>query len=102
MLRASLPGMRAARSGHIVDVSSILGLTVFPGWGLHCSAKYALEGLSDSLAAEVAHLGIKVTVVEPGYTRTDSYDLAKARVATLLADIEAGRELARTTDVDDA
>ncbi|MCY9556131.1 SDR family NAD(P)-dependent oxidoreductase, partial [Paenibacillus apiarius] len=71
VLRAALPGMRVAGSGHIVNESSILGLTAFPGWGLYCSAKYALEGLSDSLAAEVAHLGIKVTVVEPGYTRTD-------------------------------
>ena len=61
VLRAALPGMRAARSGHVINVSSILGLTAFPGWGLYCAAKYALEGLSDSLAAEVAHLGIKDT-----------------------------------------
>ena len=71
VLRAVLPGMREAGRGHIVNVSSILGLTAFPGWGLYCSAKYALEGLSDALAAEVADFGIKVNVVEPGYTRTD-------------------------------
>jgi NAD(P)-dependent dehydrogenase (short-subunit alcohol dehydrogenase family) len=71
VLRAVLPAMRAAGHGHIINISSILGLTAFPGWGLYCSAKYALEGLSDSLAAEVAGFGIKVNVVEPGYTRTD-------------------------------
>src|SRR3954454_602453 len=71
VLRAVLPAMRAAGHGHIINISSILGLTAFPGWGLYCSAKYALEGLSDSLAAEVAGYGVKVNVVEPGYTRTD-------------------------------
>ncbi|MEV6693105.1 SDR family NAD(P)-dependent oxidoreductase [Micromonospora sp. NPDC051196] len=71
VLRAVLPGMRAAGQGHIINVSSVLGLTAFPGWGLYCSAKYALEGLSDSLAAEVAGFGIKVNVIEPGYTRTN-------------------------------
>lgn len=71
VLRAVLPGMRAARSGHIINVSSILGLVSFPGWGLYCAAKYALEGLSESLAAEVADLGIRVTIVEPGYFDTD-------------------------------
>ncbi|MCM4083615.1 SDR family NAD(P)-dependent oxidoreductase [Paractinoplanes hotanensis] len=71
MLRAVLPGMRTAGRGHIINVSSVLGLTAFPGWALYCSAKYALEGLSDALAGEVAGFGIKVNVVEPGYTRTD-------------------------------
>ena len=71
VLRAVLPGMRAARSGHIINISSILGLVSFPGWGLYCAAKYALEGLSESLAAEVAGHGIKVTIVEPGYFNTD-------------------------------
>lgn len=71
VLRAALPGLRAARSGHIINISSILGLLSFPGWGLYCAAKYALEGLSESLAAEVADHGIKVTIVEPGYFNTD-------------------------------
>jgi NAD(P)-dependent dehydrogenase (short-subunit alcohol dehydrogenase family) len=71
VLRAVLPGMRSARRGHIVNVSSILGLTAFPGWGLYCAGKFALEGLSESLAAEVAEFGVKVSLVEPGYTRTD-------------------------------
>ena len=71
VLRAVLPGFREARSGHVINVSSILGLVSFPGWGLYCAAKYALEGLSESLASEVAGYGIKVTIVEPGYFNTD-------------------------------
>lgn len=71
VLRAALPGMRAAGTGHIINVSSILGLVSFPGWGLYGAAKHALEGLSESLAAEVAPHGIKVTIVEPGYFDTD-------------------------------
>ena len=70
VLRAVLPGFRATRSGHVINISSILGLVSFPGWGLYCAAKYALEGLSESLAAEVAGYGIKVTIVEPGYFDT--------------------------------
>ncbi|MEU4559517.1 SDR family NAD(P)-dependent oxidoreductase [Actinoplanes sp. NPDC023936] len=71
VLRAVLPGMRERRSGHIINISSILGLTAFPGWGLYCAGKYALEGLTESLAAEVSGFGIDVHLVEPGYTRTD-------------------------------
>ncbi|MCE0537192.1 SDR family NAD(P)-dependent oxidoreductase [Kineosporia rhizophila] len=71
VLRAVLPQMRTARAGHIVNVSSIVGLVPFPGWGLYTAGKFALEGLTDSLAAEVAHLGIRVNLVEPGYVRTD-------------------------------
>ena len=71
VLRAVLPGFREARSGHVINISSILGLVSFPGWGLYGAAKYALEGLTESLAAEVAGYGIKVTIVEPGYFDTD-------------------------------
>ena len=71
VLRASLPVFRAQGSGSVVNVSSILGLTTFPGWGLYCAGKYALEGLTGSLAAEVADLGIRVHLVEPGYMQTD-------------------------------
>jgi NAD(P)-dependent dehydrogenase (short-subunit alcohol dehydrogenase family) len=71
VLRAVLPGFREARSGHIINVSSILGLTTFPGWGLYCAGKFALEGMTESLAAEVADFGIAVNLIEPGYLRTD-------------------------------
>ncbi|MEU9585474.1 SDR family NAD(P)-dependent oxidoreductase [Streptomyces werraensis] len=71
VLRAALPVLRAQRSGHIVNVSSVLGLTAVPGWALYCAGKFALEGLSEALAAEVAGFGVDVTIVEPGYFRTD-------------------------------
>jgi NAD(P)-dependent dehydrogenase (short-subunit alcohol dehydrogenase family) len=71
VLRAALPVLRRHEGGHIVNVSSILGLTAVPGWGLYCAGKFALEGLSEALAAEVAEFGVKVTIVEPGYFRTD-------------------------------
>jgi NAD(P)-dependent dehydrogenase (short-subunit alcohol dehydrogenase family) len=71
VLRATLPLLREQKSGHIVNVSSVLGLTAVPGWGLYCAGKFALEGLSEALAAEVADFGVGVTIVEPGYFRTD-------------------------------
>ena len=71
VLRAVLPGFRANRSGHVINVSSIVGLLPFPGWGLYGAGKFALEAISESLAAEVADHGIRVNTVEPGYMRTD-------------------------------
>ncbi|MEU6011434.1 SDR family oxidoreductase [Streptomyces sp. NPDC047453] len=71
VLRSTLPTLRAQGGGHIVNVSSVLGLVSVPGWALYCAGKYALEGLSESLAAEVADHGITVTIVEPGYFRTN-------------------------------
>ena len=74
VVRAVLPGMRARRSGCIVNVSSVGGLRAFPGVGYYNAAKFAVEGLSESLRHEVETLGIKVLVVEPGAfrTKTDS------------------------------
>ena len=71
VLRAVLPVMREAGSGHVITVSSILGLLAFPGWGLYSAAKFAVEGLTEALAGEVADLGIRVTIVEPGYFDTN-------------------------------
>src|SRR5208282_4450277 len=69
--QAALPFMRAQGSGHIIQVSSIGGVNAFPTVGLYHASKWALEGFSQSLAAEVASFGIKVTIVEPGGYATD-------------------------------
>ncbi len=71
LTRRVLPGMRARRRGHIVNFSSIGGLCAFAATGYYHATKFALEGLSESLSIEVAPLGIKVTIVEPGPFRTD-------------------------------
>ncbi len=71
LTKAVLPGMRMQGSGNIVNLSSIGGLTSFAATGYYHAAKYAVEGLSESLALEVGPLGIKVTIVEPGPFRTD-------------------------------
>ena len=71
MTRAVLPVMRKQRSGHVVNISSIGGLRSFPALAYYNATKYAVEGFSESLALEVAPLGIKVTIVEPSGFRTD-------------------------------
>lgn len=69
--RAVLPGMRARRSGHVVNLSSVAGLVGGSGTGAYSATKFAVEGLSEAMAEEVAALGIRVTIVEPGPFRTD-------------------------------
>lgn len=71
MIKAVLPSMRKRRSGHIVNVTSVGGFVGNPSSGYYAATKFALEGLSESLARETAELGIKVTAVEPGPFRTD-------------------------------
>jgi short-subunit dehydrogenase len=70
VLRATLPVLRAQRSGHILEGSSFYGQSAHAGVGLLAATKYAVEGLSDALAAELAPLGIAVTLVQPGPTAT--------------------------------
>lgn len=84
--RAVLPGMRARRSGHIVNVSSVGGLAAFGATGYYHATKFAVEGLSESLAAEVGPLGIKVTIVEPGAFRTNWSGPSMRQSATVLDD----------------
>ena len=83
--RAFLPHLRKQRSGHIINLSSIGGLVASPGIGFYNATKFAVEGLSEALAAELAPLGIHVTLVEPGPFRTDflgrSGVVAKDRIA---------------------
>jgi len=71
VLRAVLPHFRERKSGHVVNLSSIGGLIGLPGFGIYNSTKFAVEGISEALAAEVAPLGVKVTIVEPGPFRTE-------------------------------
>jgi NAD(P)-dependent dehydrogenase (short-subunit alcohol dehydrogenase family) len=71
MTKAVLPGMRAHRRGHIINISSMGGLIGSPGIGYYNASKFAVEGLSEALAKETAPLGIKVTIVEPGPFRTE-------------------------------
>ena len=71
VIRAALPRLREQRRGHIVNISSIAGIAPTPGAGLYAATKSALEGLSYSLAQEVAPFGIWVTAVNPGSFRTE-------------------------------
>ncbi|MGH8158566.1 MAG: oxidoreductase [Rhodanobacter sp.] len=71
LTQAVLPGMRERGVGHVVNISSIGGLTTFPNVGFYHASKYAIEGLSETLAKEMAPFGVGVTVVEPGAFRTD-------------------------------
>lgn len=79
--RAVLPIMRAQRSGRILNISSIGGYRGAAGFGVYSSTKFAVEGLSEALHAELAPLGIHVTVVEPGYFRTDFLDATSLTVS---------------------
>jgi NAD(P)-dependent dehydrogenase (short-subunit alcohol dehydrogenase family) len=81
-----LPMMRAQKSGHIVQMSSHGGVKAFPGFGIYNASKFALEGFSEAMAAEVAALGIKVTIVEPGPFRTKFADAALRTTAKTIED----------------
>ncbi|MDQ0872698.1 NAD(P)-dependent dehydrogenase (short-subunit alcohol dehydrogenase family) [Paenibacillus sp. V4I3] len=74
--RAVLPHMRQRRSGHIINFSSVGGLSGYIGWGVYGATKFAVEGLTESLALELAPLGIHATVVAPGFFRTEFLDAA--------------------------
>jgi NAD(P)-dependent dehydrogenase (short-subunit alcohol dehydrogenase family) len=88
--RAVLPYMRKARSGRILNISSVGGYRAAAGFGVYSSTKFAVEGLSEALSQELAPLGIHVTVVEPGYFRTDFLDASSLSVsAGRISDYEA-------------
>ncbi|MBN9496741.1 MAG: SDR family NAD(P)-dependent oxidoreductase [Alphaproteobacteria bacterium] len=79
--RAVLPHMRRQRSGRVLNISSIGGYRGGAGFGVYCSTKFAVEGLSEALHDELAPLGIHVTVIEPGYFRTDFLDATSLSVS---------------------
>ncbi|MEU8436774.1 oxidoreductase [Streptomyces sp. NPDC029216] len=70
-LRATLPTLRAQRSGHVLNIGSVGGFATAPATGLYGASKFALEGISEALHGELAPLGVRVTVIEPGGFRTD-------------------------------
>jgi NAD(P)-dependent dehydrogenase (short-subunit alcohol dehydrogenase family) len=80
--RAVLPVMRKQRSGRIFNLSSMAGMIGFPHASIYCSSKFAIEGFSESLALDVADFGIRVTLVEPGFTRTDFLESSSLRYGT--------------------
>jgi NAD(P)-dependent dehydrogenase (short-subunit alcohol dehydrogenase family) len=84
--KAVLPGMRARRAGHVVNVSSLGGLAAFGATGYYHATKFAVEGLSESLAAEVAPLGIGVTIVEPAAFRTNWSGPSMRQSGTAISD----------------
>jgi NADP-dependent 3-hydroxy acid dehydrogenase YdfG len=87
--RAFLPYLRKQRSGHILNLSSIGGLIASAGLGYYSSTKFAVEGISESLAAELAPLGIRVTIIEPGPFRTDFLGRSGVIAETRIADYDA-------------
>ncbi|SDH26911.1 oxidoreductase [Chitinophaga filiformis] len=72
VIRKALPYLRKQGSGHIINISSIAGfIGTFPGFGIYCATKFALDGLTEALSTEVKPLGIHTTIVGPGYFRTN-------------------------------
>ncbi len=88
VIQAVLPFMRKRRAGHIVNITSMGGLATFAGVGIYSGSKFALEGISEALAQEVKHLGIKVTIVEPGSFRTDWAGRSMVHIEKPIADYE--------------
>jgi NAD(P)-dependent dehydrogenase (short-subunit alcohol dehydrogenase family) len=99
LTRAALPVMRAQRSGHILQISSVGGRIGTPGLAAYQSAKWAVGGFSEVVASEVAHLGIRVCSLEPGGMRTGWAAEANSTLGELMPDYEASvgafRELIR-------
>ncbi|WP_442679794.1 oxidoreductase [Sphingomonas sp. ASY06-1R] len=98
LTRAVLPGMRAQRRGHILNITSVAGHVGFPGSGYYAASKHAVEGVSDALRAETAPLGIKVTCVAPGPFRTDWAGRSLRQTPNRIADYAetAGKRLDST------
>lgn len=101
MTRAVLPGMRARRKGHILNLTSQAGFIGFAGSGYYAATKHAVEGFSDALLAEVGPLGIKVTCVAPGPFRTDWAGRSLKQTPVKIKDYQdtVGKRLASTSDI---
>jgi NAD(P)-dependent dehydrogenase (short-subunit alcohol dehydrogenase family) len=92
--QAALPFLRAQRRGHILQVSSIGGIVAFPGLGMYHASKWALEGLSQALAGELAPFGIHVTLIEPGGFETDWAGASAVRTEPIPAYEEVRQQIA--------
>jgi len=88
MIKAVLPSMRMRRTGHIINMTSMAGLTTFPGISYYSGSKFALEGISESLAQEVRGFGIRVTAVAPGSFRTDWAGRSMVRTERSITDYD--------------
>jgi NAD(P)-dependent dehydrogenase (short-subunit alcohol dehydrogenase family) len=88
MIKAVLPAMRERRSGHVINITSMGGFITMPGIAYYCGSKFALEGITDALAKEVAGFGIKVTAVAPGSFRTDWAGRSMVRASRSVADYD--------------
>jgi NAD(P)-dependent dehydrogenase (short-subunit alcohol dehydrogenase family) len=93
VMRAALPVMRKQRSGHIINISSVAGAVGLMHCGAYSASKFAVEGLSLAVAEEVGKFGIKVTVVEPGFFRTDLLDAANVKWPSTRIDDYAAAEV---------
>ncbi|HLY90685.1 MAG TPA: oxidoreductase [Acetobacteraceae bacterium] len=89
MIKAVLPGMRARRRGHIINISSMAGLAALPGIAYYSGSKFALEGISEVLAKEVRDFGIHVTALAPGSFRTEWAGSSMVRSDRNIADYDA-------------
>lgn len=92
MCRAVIPLMRARRSGHIINISSIAGLNGNPATGYYAATKHAVEGLSDAMVHELTPFGIRITCIEPGPFRTDFAGRSLKHTPVALADYTSSRE----------
>jgi len=88
LIRVALPILRAQGSGRIVNISAAAAISNYPGFSVYGATKWALEGLSESLAAELKPLGIHVTIVQPGPFRTDFIKRSLKRAETHIADYD--------------
>lgn len=95
VMQSMLSVMREQGSGHILNISSVGGLAGFAGWGLYSASKFALEGLSESLAMEVKPFGINVTIVEPGTFKTDFLSQQSLKVTPVSDDYPEMQEVAK-------
>lgn len=95
VMRSVMPHLRNKKSGHIINISSIAGfLGAFPGWGIYNATKFAVAGLTEAFSAEATSLGIKATIVYPGYFKTNFLLQGSLRLAeNPIAEYKAARDL---------